>query len=644
MSSFDTKVTFETITSGINKSDSAIKEAIANSIDAKSQNIYINVYEENVPNSVIDVKFLSLDIADDGEGIPTNNSDFEKVFCRYNVSTKDDKSQYGKKGKGRYTYLTLTKSPDNMTIYTKNNNKIFKIFFKCKEEENIKIYNENYNNKISTPIDKKYTTLIQFKNLNEENFNTEKNTKDEIIDDIKNEIISFFADRIASKSINIYLNNKLLIIDDYLQQDIISKKIIKNNISFSVDYYIWNEKIKLKSDRQKHILFFNDNKILKGILPSGRHKLSFNGYSRDHSIVVKSKHFNNLGSNEFDNNQHLFTDNTVVLLKKEIELEIGQILLKIYKENIDKISDEYITYLDITKDEITQNVYHSLLLPFIEKFGNKRINEDLKSIIVKLIDTLASESPDTFINNLKTILSLNEEESQKVEYIQQNYGIIKAITEKEKVIKKVDFLNTFDDLVNGKNKKSVQERTELHKVVEKNLWLINEKFEDLTFSDIISDKSIQTILENKKFYQFNSIELEEIIKHNDIKKIPDIFIPIEKNNIIYIIELKKPGVQINRKILDEIEDKYVKTIKNINKNFQSINKRIIALAISDDKTDNARARGNIEYDDVYIEPKSWMELIEDARARYNNQINELDNKLKSSQWQNLDEFILSHKY
>jgi len=44
MGTFDTKVTFKTIKNDIKKSDSAIREAVANAIDAKSKNIYIFMY------------------------------------------------------------------------------------------------------------------------------------------------------------------------------------------------------------------------------------------------------------------------------------------------------------------------------------------------------------------------------------------------------------------------------------------------------------------------------------------------------------------------------------------------------------------------------------------------------------------------
>lgn len=643
MTEYNTKVTFNGIKSDINKSDSAIREAIANAIDADSKNIYINLYSEQI-KSTVTVNYFSLDIADDGDGIPKNDIDFEKAFCRYKDSPKTEKSNYGKRGKGRYTYLVLTNNPEDVSIYSKHSNTSFKINFDCKDNESIKIKRDIFNDKVDTPITETYTTLVQFKNLDINKFEIKNiNDKDNILKDIKNEIITFFADRIASKSINIYLNDELLNIDNYLEKEIISKEIEESEIKFNVDFYIWNNQIKLKSDRQKHILFFDEDNRLKGILPSGKHKLAFSGKSRDHSVIVKSKYFNNKDfSYNSDSYNNVFTDKIIENLKNKISMELEAILHKIYFENIDKLSDEYIYFLKSSQDEITQNVYHSLFLPFVSKFGGRKIAPEIKSVIANLVNVLVSEAPDSFINNLGTILNLTKEDSEKLDYVQVNYGIIKSITEKEKVIKRIDFLNTFDDLVNGKNKNFIQERTQLHQVIERNLWLIDEKFEDIKISDIISDQSLKTILEKDDFFQFDSEKLKEIALEHNINKIPDIYIPIQKDNIIYIVELKKPNVNISRSILDDVEDKYVKTIKEINKKYSSSPKKIIAYAISDSKRDNARSRGNIENDDVYIEPKCWSELIESARERYNQKIESLDNKLKNSHWKDIDDFILSH--
>ncbi|MFY4788253.1 ATP-binding protein [Aliarcobacter butzleri] len=649
MGTFDTKVTFKTIKNDIKKSDSAIREAVANAIDAKSKNIYIYVYIEQDKGSLgLMHEYFCLDIADDGDGIPTDSNEFEKVFCRYKVSEKKEKTNYGRRGKGRYTYLTLAKSPDNVAIYIKKDKQVNKISFQCKDYENIKIFNEATNEQIITKINQPYTTLIQFKDLSKEQLNIEEENIENYIDDIKDEIISFFADRIASKSINIYVNNDLIKIEEYTEKIIKDYKITVENedlsYSFSVDFYIWNDKVRLKSDRQKHVLFFDDKNILKAIAPSGKNKLAFSSFKQNHSIIVKSKYFDNIDYIEnSDDYTNVLTDKIIKNLRAEITFYLESVLINIYKSKIDKVSDEYLKFLKLSQDEITTRAYHAVMLPFIEKFGGKSLSDDIKSIIANLIDTLLKEAPESYLSNIGTILKLKPEDNDKIRYVEENYGIIRAISEKEKYIKRVDFLNTFSELVNGKRRGSVKERTMLHHVVDKNLWIFGEEFENISYNDISSDVSLKTILTKQEMYQFDSDELEEIVSEHKTNKVPDIFIPIEKNNIIYIIELKKPTVKINKKIVNEVMDKYVKTLSEINKKYGvGDKKKIYAIAVSYTKTENVLTMGNLENDGLEIVPKSWDEIINTTRTRYTQKIDDLNHKLKQSKWKDLEVFVLEH--
>ncbi len=54
----------------------------------------------------------------------------------------------------------------------------------------------------------------------------------------------------------------------------------------------------------------------------------------------------------------------------------------------------------------------------------------------------------------------------------------------------------------------------------------------------MSDQSLKTILGKDNFFHFDSDKLKDIALEHNINKIPDIYIPIQKDNIIYIIELK----------------------------------------------------------------------------------------------------------
>lgn len=648
MSTHNTKVTLKSISSDINKSDSAIREAVANAIDANSKNIYIKLYEEQDKGAVGGniFNYFSLDIADDGDGIPVEDREFEAVFCQYKVSTKKEKTNYGRKGKGRYTYLVATNSPENVSIFSKPKRKWFQIKFNANDNETIQIVKSDFTGTIQTSISKKFNTLVQLKNLDTSKFLLDEVSIETIQDEIKSEVVSFFADRIASKSIKIYINDELLNINDYLEVPKKSENFTVNlddlSASFEADFYIWNDKIKLKADRQKHILFLDNEDTLKGILPSGRHKLSIANRKQNHTIIVKSVYFDDLDYiNNTDTHDNLFTNKIIEHLKKQIALRLEEILFGIYKQHLDEISDEYIKFLKISlDDEKTQNVYHALLFPIIEKLGNRKIHDDVKSIIAHLIDTLLKVSPDSYITNLQTILKLSPEESYKIEYMEKNYGIIKAIAEKQRYVERIDILNKFDEMVNGKARAKVKERTMLHHVIDKNMWIIDEVFEGVNFSDIASDVSLKTILENDEFYSFDNTQLDELVKEFNLRKVPDVFISIEKDKTIYIVELKKPKTKITPKIIAEIMEKYTDVFNSINKRLpEQDRKKIFSIAISDDKTDTVYTVGDLDKNGVQVEPRTWKEVIDKTRERYSHLISDLDHKLASSQWENLDDFI-----
>ena len=648
MKKYNTRVTLKTITSDINKSDSAIREAVANAIDANSKNIYIQLYEEQDKGALKGniFNYFSLDIADDGDGISIADKEFEEAFCQYKVSPKKDRTNYGRKGKGRYTYLVATNSTENVTIFTKSSKRWYRIKFSINENETIQIIKSEISEKPKTPINKNFTTLVQLKNLDVNKIlpNKEPNLEN-LLNEIKSDIISFFADRIASKSIKIFINDELIKISEYLEipkkTEIFNVDLEDLDINFEVDFYVWNEKIKLKADRQKHILFLDDNNSLKGIAPSGKHKLSIANRKQNHTIIVKSGYFNDIdyiANNDVHDN--LFTNKIIDILRKKIALKLEEILFAIYKNHLDEVSEEYIKFLKISNDEISNKAYHAVLYPIVEKLSKRKVHDDIKSIIAHLVDSLIKVSPDSYILNIQTILKLSQEESFKIEYIEKNYGIIKSIAEKHKYIERIDILNKFDEMVNGKSRAKIKERTMLHHVIDKNLWIIDEKFEDIGFSDIASDVSLKTILENEEFYSFDNEELDELVKEYNLKKVPDIFIPIKKEKIIYIIELKKPNVKISQKIINDIMNKYTNVFNEINNRLAENDRRkIFAIAISDKKTDNVFTVGDIDKNGVQIEPRTWKEVIDNTRERYSKLIEDLDHKLKTSKWESLEDFI-----
>ena len=626
MSVFETKITYKAVKNLINKIESPIKEVVANALDANAKNIHIKVYKQEIKENIMSFEANVIEVLDDGDGIDIN--DFENIFCSYRDSNKsEDKTKYGKKGKGRYIYLKLTNfSCQNIEIYTKDRKDLYKISYQCeKHHEPIKFII----NKVNSKDSEDFSTKVVFKNIYIEDIND----IEEIKNFIKDEIVVYFADVLSNK--NIFVNGTKLNIDDFLI-DKKEEEIKIDNLSFFVKYYFWNDRVKLMGDRQKHIQFFDLNDHLKGIKPSGKDKLSFYSKRFPHTVVVKSNFFN-----DYEDLEELFDDAILKELTNKIKINLENMIIKIYKSKIDEVTDEYISFLKSdVKNQLEKNVYSTLLFPFANKLINNRLKDDIKRLITNLIKVLINEDPAVFIQNLNTILGESPENNEIIRYVEENYGVLKTIIERDKLISRLDFLNHFENMVYGEKRKNIKERTQLHLVVEKNLWIFGEEFEKYNIGNIFSDVSIKTIIEKEDDVKvYLSPELKNI---KNINKIPDIVIPLKDKNTIIIIELKKPGVKINDNIIIQIKNKYIKTLKEIDKIFNQ-NFNLKAIAISDDKTELVSSVGSIDENGYIIKPATWQEVITNTKQRYEKNIGIYAKELKNSKWQSLKEFIEAFK-
>ncbi|GKT39735.1 hypothetical protein LOCUS_17500 [Campylobacter jejuni] len=194
-----------------------------------------------------------------------------------------------------------------------------------------------------------------------------------------------------------------------------SENIKLEEQEFNVDYYIWNEKIRLIGDRQKHMLFFDGSGSLVAKQPSGVDKVDFIDYKQCHTAIIKSQYLSKIQDENFDE-QTLIADDVLIKLCKKITLKLKELLrfeyLKTYKVAI----SDYIERMNVKEklDDVTDEVYSALLIPFIEKFYSKKIVDDVKTIVARLIKVMINTSSDKYLDNLKYILDLDDEQIKKI--------------------------------------------------------------------------------------------------------------------------------------------------------------------------------------------------------------------------------------
>lgn len=626
-----------------------VVEVVYNSVDAEATKIDIKVAVNNNESSDLFGSF-NLSISDNGTGIPIEDEDFKKSFATFQDSPKKDKSgMYGKRGQGRYKYLKLVNNKlSNLKIYTKTKTDIYQIKYIMEDNTIGFEVNKTTDKQIDNLFYDDMKTIVMFEDIDKTIFefitdsDFTENDLEALISNIKELVTIHIADALISKKVNIKINNELLDVEKYIFQKEIEKYEIENQ-EFNINYIVWNEKLKLK--KSKHILYFDDKSSYLFTSPSGSYKDSFGDISYGHTILVHSQFFKTLDEMIYTQNVTRTSNKLLNELQYHIINVFRKIQLSIWNTKTHTISKTYQNIVSgIENEKVVDDVYHAMTMPFI--YNNKlNPNEKLKGIIGRLIKVLVQVSPTSYVDNMEYIADLKDTDNEIFDYVRSNLDIIDIVMKKEKYLKYLDTLEHFDNMVNGTGKAKTKERTELQKVIEKNLWIINEDYEDLLPDSFVGDKSLKTILKDLGMTIYNDPDvintISKITNKKDLDKVPDLFIPItnKKDKIIYIIELKKPTVAINFNIIMEVQEKYLKIINKLSKNYNS-DYKIIAYAISSEQTGSVPSSiGDLNKDKQIIKVYLWKEIIENAKQRYNSKLESIDLKIKNSKWNSVEDLI-----
>lgn len=183
----------------------------------------------------------------------------------------------------------------------------------------------------------------------------------------------------------------------------------------------------------------------------------------------------------------------------------------------------------------------------------------------------------------------------------------------------------FENLVFNEGKTETKERTELHKIVENNLWLFDEEYLNI---DFFSDQSLKGI--------FTEIKLPiNTDDEKELNKISDIFIPRTKDNELILIELKSPKTKITLSTLHDVFNKYIIKILNSLSKQKSNIKYIRAICISSEKQEYL---GKMDDSNYIVEAMTWKEIISTRKKELEYRIKDIKGCLSLSKYQNIYDF------
>lgn len=254
-------------------------------------------------------------------------------------------------------------------------------------------------------------------------------------------------------------------------------------------------------------------------------------------------------------------------------------------------------------------------------------DERMRGLFYSLIDrSLASGHVGELFEK---VVRLSDDNMEKFHRLLEKTELENVITFASAVADKLEFLDFLHELIYGEVAEVLRERSQLHKIIERELWLFGEAYNGMPH--LWSDRKIGNILRELRdqFFAYEPTAADEnlIGEVEGLDNITDLFFFNEKildteEREIMVVELKSPKCAIGRKELQQI-DEYAFTVESypglprekIHYKFVLISSRLTAYARSKMRSARSTYHQPFLYDrkpakniEVYV--MEWAELME----------------------------------
>ncbi len=598
----------------------ALCEAIWNAIDADATVINIRTMKDQSIGHI-----ASILIEDNGRGIPYN--EFDSYFTLFQKSWKsqarraNNKLYHGKKGEGRFKLYTIAKNISWTTSY-EIDNKVLQYTISGKQSQPKRFEISEKEIEVT-----KRGTIVELSNLNDK-------AQDLNSDTLYFDLIAVYALYLESDpTLTILLNDIKLDSSSFILHEskgLFNIKIDDTSIEIKYRFIAWNDNFKYNDN--KHTYFFDEDNNYIIEKPSG-----VTGNIIAHSVFLNSNYFNAFDGlfeehdgkiNKVRRAYHELLLNFLFTLKRKHSKEEFN---KFVKEGFYPFDNEPTSQIEIAHKDIFNLCAFKILEEDPKILNNKK---NSLTILFKLLKKIIEKDENIGII-LSEVLELDYESGKKFTQVLEATTLPKLIAFYDEIKRRLTFLNVLDDLVHEKfYVKHLKERSQLHKIVEKETWLFGD-----TFADNIgtSDQALDSVIKaNFKINHFSKEEIEDLnqqlktAKEDDtetlLKKIPDLYLWSEFNNgqIInnLIIELKAPKVPIGFKEISQIHEYRRGIMDNTRHRVSKSNRWTYYVVSSKFKDDNVTFKSEfLDYDsgliwdreNIKVYCKTWEGIIKESR-------------------------------
>ncbi|EJG0765518.1 ATP-binding protein [Vibrio parahaemolyticus O5:K30] len=525
----------------------AIFELVWNGFDANARTLEVNTHY----NDMDGLDFI--EILDDGDGIDLEN--LESSFEKFNESTKknnDDK--HGSQGKGRLAFHVMCGSA---CWYTKKNNYNAKISI---EADSIRDYDGTYLDK-----DEQYPTLTDSVSgtcVVLSQFNKKVPLEQELSSKLSKEFGWYLALNTDRK---ILLNGKMVEIPKH---ELHRKTVYINNVDFNISVLRWDDKP--SSEKSHNYLVEDGNRIISKYLSKTNNKVSF--YT---SAYAFSPWFESYDPELLDLDPVAQNNNKTIrsLLERmtEFQREIyGDYLRKFVDEEIERFDDRgyFPAYSGVDEEYAewrksnTKKVIKDIYLADPQVFN--RLSAKPAKVLIRLLDkVLVSNENDTILEVLDGVLDLNTQSINKLAQQLKKTTFENIVSTIEILQRRQQAIHQLREVMDCRFSE-VLETPDLQKIIESNTWLFGPQYttlgaEEDSFTsiaknlrdkvkdiDIVSDTDIE-----------NGLTIDGVNRQVDLflaRKIPAFNGKGEHVYKCVIVEIKRPGISLNKKHLQQVDD------------------------------------------------------------------------------------------
>ncbi len=610
----------------------AFCELINNSLQAKAKNIWINI-DYTDPSEIHPLVIKKISIKDDGFGVHIN--DLDSKILDIGTANKD-----GGKGIGRFAAFQIGRKIEIETVGYSTEDKTY-------SKANIPLKFDSFGRNINVEdidvdtkeeiLPKKQNTYYQviISELYDSNV-TENEPKKKIIDkflqgNIEDAIFERYPLKIFNEEVKIHINKKQILPSDFVI-GIPAKKILPYEDKKGKEHKIRFNFMQIKNIDKRKVFLTTLNAGIQTIATGFEYDAEWLSPKIGGWFVYIS--CDSLPSDMYRNVDLDGMDEEVKHYKSFIKNQLNDFFKEKNKEFdnfIDKLKkDEYYPYKEASSSKSKVMVFDKLAFLVEDRYNLLNEKNKLREIVYPLIDRTISNGE--FDQILRSILKLNNKMVTQFSNLLERTELDDIIEFSDKVSRKMEELEFIEKIVYSEISKNVKERKELHKFLEKMLWIFGEEYNDST--KLLSDKNLEN---NLKKLRDDCLEYKASKKDDNIaeiekpiKSITDLFMYSEKildvkHREVLVVELKAPKVKISPKELQQVM-KYAREIEK--SSVTPSNVRFKILLVSSTINDDASFEIKGEEDNPYLYFRSKNKNIEIWVMKWSDVIENIKRKLK----------------